>query len=75
MIIEKRFRREFSFVEQTLPRKPPTGKTDWIHETSSFVKGPLLITVAFDSKKGKLVDAQPIEAPYDTERRFEHKVA
>lgn len=40
----------------------------------SLVKGPLVRTVALDSRKGKLVDAQPIEVPYDTERRFAHKV-
>lgn len=29
----------------------------------SLVKGPLERTVAFDSRKGKLVDAQPMEVP------------
>lgn len=40
----------------------------------SLVNGPLAKTVSFDSRNGKPADAQPIDVPYDTERRFEHKV-
>jgi hypothetical protein len=41
----------------------------------SFVKGPDSSTVPFDSKNGIPADAQPIEVPYETDKRFEHKVA
>ena len=41
----------------------------------SLLKGPVDKTVSFDSKNGSPAEAQPIDVPYDTESRFEQRVA